>query len=83
MVGMSNVSVGKGVCLVTGHIRYALNSLLPLTSASRGFSQEVQAGGEAEVLMLFLPHQIPFTVIVGLHKVRDENEAGQLPEQNQ
>lgn len=78
-VNVSGVTVGSAMKQVTGDIRYALMSLPPLTSCAwwseKGFSEEVQAGGEAWVLMLFLPCQIPFNVIVGLHKVRDESEA--------
>lgn len=62
-VNTSGVTVGNGINQVTGDIRYALRSLLPLTSrawrSEEGFSEEVQAGGEAWVLMLFCPVKSP------------------------
>lgn len=76
---MSSVTVGSCMKQVTEDITDALRSLPPLTSrawrSEEGFSEEVQAGGEAWLLMLFLPCQIPFNLIVGPHKVRDESKA--------
>ncbi len=48
---MSSVTVGSGKKQVTGDIRYALRSVPPLTprawQTEEGFSEEVEAGGEA------------------------------------
>lgn len=50
-VSTSSVTVGSGIKQVTRDIRYALRSFPPLTSRAwqteEGFSEEVQAGGEA------------------------------------
>ena len=50
-VNMSSLNLCNGVSQVTGHIKYALRSLLPLTSrawpSEEGFREEVQAGGKA------------------------------------
>lgn len=78
-VKTASVSVGNNMNQVTSELSNALRPVLPLTLMyvvkRAGFCSGSTDRSRNPAANAFSPCQIPFSVIAGLRKVEDENEA--------